>query len=115
MTLAEAYQMKRAPKKGKKKTFSLKMTDGNLQLDENYNYFFEVQGQEGVSGLGWGDFALLTDPLIGLDRLFCKEFTFKKPNGRLNDYQSLLIFISATCCLPLLKIILSCSDFDLFV
>ena len=35
MTPMEAYQMKRTPKEGKKKSFRLKIKDGNLQLDES--------------------------------------------------------------------------------
>lgn len=77
MTPVEAYQIKQAPKEGKKKTFCLKLTDGNLQMDENHNYFYQVQGYEGISGLEWFDFALLTDPQNGLDGLFVQRIYFQ--------------------------------------
>ena len=78
MTPMQAYQMKRMPKEGKKKSFCLKTKNGSLQLDENHNYFYQVQGQEGVSGMEWFDFALLTDPHIGLNGLFVQRIHFHK-------------------------------------
>lgn len=71
-------QMKQTPKEVKKKSFCLKMKGDHLQLDENHNYFYRVQGQEGVSGIEWFDFALLTDPHIGLNGLFVQRIYFKK-------------------------------------
>ena len=73
-------QMKQTPKEVKKKSFCLKMKGDHLQLDENHNYFYRVQGQEGVSGIEWFDFALLTDPHIGLNGLFVQRIYFKKKN-----------------------------------
>ena len=70
--------MKQTPKEVKKKSFCLKMKGDHLQLDENHNYFYRVQGQEGVSGIEWFDFALLTDPHIGLNGLFVQRIYFKK-------------------------------------
>ena len=70
MTPLEAFKSKQAPKEGKKKSFCLKMKDGYLRLNENHNYFYQVKGQEGVSGIEWFDFALLTDPGLGLNGLF---------------------------------------------
>ena len=67
--------MKRMPKEGKKKSFCLKIKNRSLQLDENHNYFYQVQGQEGVSGMEWFDFALLTDPHRGL---FVQRIYFQK-------------------------------------
>ena len=78
MTPMEAYQMKRMPKEGKKKSFCLKIKNRSLQLDENHNYFYQVQGQEGVSGMEWFDFALLTDPHIGLNGLFVQRIYSQK-------------------------------------
>ena len=78
MTPLEALQMKQTPKEGKKKSFCLKMKDDHLQLDEKHNYFYQVQGQEGVSGIEWFDFALLTDPHLGLNGLFVQRIYFKK-------------------------------------
>lgn len=66
-------QMKQTPKEVKKKSFCLKMKGEHLQLDENHNYFYRVQGQEGVSGIEWFDFALLTDPHLGLNGFFVQR------------------------------------------
>lgn len=66
-------QMKQTPKEVKKKSFCLKMKGDHLQLDENHNYFYRVQGQEGVSGIEWFDFALLTDPHLGLNGFFVQR------------------------------------------
>ena len=66
-------QMKQTPKEVKKKSFRLKMKGEHLQLDENHNYFYRVQGQEGVSGIEWFDFALLTDPHLGLNGFFVQR------------------------------------------
>ena len=66
------------PKEGKKKSFCHKIKNRSLQLDENHNYFYQVQGQEGVSGMEWFDFALLTDPHIGLNGLFVQRIYFQK-------------------------------------
>lgn len=79
MTPMEAFQTKRTPKEGKKKSFCLKIKDGNLKLDENHNYFYQVQGQEGVLGTEWFDFALLTDPHLGLNGMFVERIYFQKP------------------------------------
>ena len=65
--------MKQTPKEVKKKSFCLKMKGDHLQLDENHNYFYRVQGQEGVSGIEWFDFALLTDPHLGLNGFFVQR------------------------------------------
>lgn len=92
-------QMKQTPKEVKKKSFCLKMKGDHLQLDENHNYFYRVQGQEGVSGIEWFDFALLTDPHIGLNGLFVQRIYFKKKNRSLSGRQSLQSFISTTSCL----------------
>lgn len=78
MTPLEAFNSKQTPKEGKKKSFCLKMKDGHLQLKENHNYFYQVQGQEGVSGIEWFDFALLTDPHLGLNGLFVQRIHFEK-------------------------------------
>ncbi|XP_068705086.1 uncharacterized protein [Montipora foliosa] len=78
MTPFEAFKSKQTPKEGKKKSFCLKMKDGHLQLNENHNYFYQVQGQEGVSGIKWFDFALLTDPRLGLNGLFVQRIHFEK-------------------------------------
>lgn len=109
MTPLEAFNSKQTPKEGKKKSFCLKMKDGDLQLKENHNYFYQVQGQEGVSGIEWFDFALMTDPRLGLMDCLYKEFTLKKTNGSLGGCQSLQSFISTTSCLLLSKITLPCS------
>ena len=69
-------QMKQTPKEVKKKSFCLKMKGDHLQLDENHNYFYRVQGQEGVSGIEWFDFALLTDPHLGLNGFFVQRIYF---------------------------------------
>ena len=66
-------QMKQTPEEVKKKSFCLKMKGEHLQLDENHNYFYRVQGQEGVSGIEWFDFALLTDPHLGLNGFFVQR------------------------------------------
>ena len=66
-------QMKQTPKEVKKKSFCLKMKGEHLQLDENHNYFYRVQGQEGVSGIEWFDFALSTDPHLGLNGFFVQR------------------------------------------
>lgn len=79
MTPMEAFQTKRTPKEGKKKSFCLQIKDGNLKLDENHNYFYQVQGQEGVSGMEWFDFDLLTDPHLGLNGMFVERIYFQKP------------------------------------
>ena len=71
-------QMKQTPKEVKKKSFCLKMKGDHLQLDENHNYFYRVQGQEGVPGIEWFDFALLTDPHLGLNGLFVQRIYLKK-------------------------------------
>ena len=71
-------QMKQTPKEVKKKSFCLKMKGEHLQLDENHNYFYRVQGQEGVPGIEWFDFALLTDPHLGLNGLFVQRIYLKK-------------------------------------
>ena len=71
-------QMKQTPKEVKKKSFCLKMKGEHLQLDENHNYFCRVQGQEGVPGIEWFDFALLTDPHLGLNGLFVQRIYLKK-------------------------------------
>ena len=78
MTPLEAFKSKQTPKEGKKKSFCLKMKDGHLQLNENHNYFYQVQGQKGVSGIEWFDFALLTDPCFGLNGLFVQRINFKR-------------------------------------
>ena len=66
-------QMKQTPKEVKKKSFCLKMKGEHLQLDENHNYFYRVHGQEGVSGIEWFDFALMTDPHLGLNGFFVQR------------------------------------------
>ena len=66
-------QMTQTPKEVEKKSFCLKMKGEHLQLDENHNYFYRVQGQEGVSGIEWFDFALLTDPHLGLNGFFVQR------------------------------------------
>ena len=71
-------QMKQTPREVKKKSFCLKMKGEHLQLDENHNYFCRVQGQEGVPGIEWFDFALLTDPHLGLNGLFVQRIYLKK-------------------------------------
>lgn len=79
MTPLKAFNSKQTPKEGKKKLFCLKMKDGHLQLNENHNYYFyQVQGQEEVSGIEWFDFALLTDPCLGLNGLFVQKIHFEK-------------------------------------
>lgn len=78
LTPMEAYQMKRTPTEGKKRCFCLKIMDGSLQLDENHHYFYQVQGQQGVSGMEWVDFALLTDPCLGLGGLHVQRIYFQK-------------------------------------
>ena len=78
MTPLEAFNSKETPKEGKKKSFCLEMKDGHLQLKENHNYFYQVQGQEGVSGIEWFDLALLTDPCLGLNGLFVQRIHFEK-------------------------------------
>lgn len=94
MTPLEAFKSKQTPKEGKKKSFCLKMKDGRLQVNENHNYFNQVQGQEGISEIEWLDFALSTDPCFGLNGLFVKIIYFeKKTNGSLSGYQSLQSFI----------------------
>jgi len=80
MTPLEAFKSKQTPKEGKKKSFCLKMKDGRLQVNENHNYFNQVQGQEGISGIEWFDFALSTDPCFGLNGLFVKIIYFEKKN-----------------------------------
>ena len=65
--------MKQTPKEGKKKSFCLKMKGDHLQLDEK-----QVRGQEGISRIEWFDFALLTDPHLGLNGLFVQRSYFKK-------------------------------------
>ena len=72
------------------------MKDGCLQLNENHNYFYQVQGQEGVSEIEYFDSALLTDPCFGLNGLFVQRIYFEKTNGSLSGYQSLQSFISIT-------------------
>lgn len=90
-------------KKNAKKSFCLKIKDGHLQLDENHNYFYQVQGQEGVSGIEWFDFALLTDPCLGLKGLFLQRiFLRKKQVGVWVATRSLQSFISTTSYLLLL-------------
>lgn len=54
------------------------MKGEHLQLDENHNYFYRVQGQEGVPGIEWFDFALLTDPHLGLNGLFVQRIYLQK-------------------------------------
>ena len=80
MTPLEAFNSKQSPKEGKKNSFCLKMKDVHLQLKENHNYFYQVQGQEGVPGIEWFDFALLTDPRLGLNGLFIQKIHFEKTN-----------------------------------
>ena len=104
MTPLEAFKSKQAPKEGKKKSFCLKMKDGYLRLNENHNYFYQVQGQEGVSGIERFDFALLTDPGLGLNGLFVQRIHFEKTNGSLSGCQSSQSFILTTSCLLLSKI-----------
>ena len=78
MTPLEAFNSKQTPKEAKKKSFCLEMKDGHLQLKENHNYFYQVQCQEGVSGIKWFDFALLTDPCLGLNGLLVQRIHFEK-------------------------------------
>ena len=42
------------------KQFSLKQTDNGIKLKENHNYYYQVQGQMGITGLKWSDFCVWT-------------------------------------------------------
>ena len=88
MTPLEALQMKQTSKEGKNKSFYLKMKGDHLQLDEKHNYFYQVQGQEGVSRIEWFDFALLTDPHLGLNGLFVQRIYFNKKKAKQNKWES---------------------------
>ena len=72
MTPLKAFNSKQTPKEGKKQSFCLKIKDGHLQLNENHNYFYQVQGQEGVSGIEW------FDPRLGLNGWFVQRIHFEK-------------------------------------
>jgi len=110
-------QMKQTPKEVKKKSFCLKMKGDRLQLDENHNYFYRVQGQEGVSRIEWFDFALLTDPHLSLNGLFVQRIYSKKKkeNRSLSGCQSLQSFISTTSCLLSSKITLPHDDYCFYI
>ena len=42
------------------KQFYLKQTDNGIRLKENHNYYFQVQGLMGVTGMKWCDFCVWT-------------------------------------------------------
>ena len=42
------------------KQFYLKQTDNGIKLKENHNYYYQVQGLMGITGLKWCDFCVWT-------------------------------------------------------
>ena len=41
------------------KQFYIKQTDNGIKLKENHNYYYQVQGLMGITGLKWCDFLCL--------------------------------------------------------
>ena len=42
------------------KQFYIKQTDNGIRLKENHNYYYQVQGLMGITGLKWCDFCVWT-------------------------------------------------------
>ncbi|XP_070202256.1 uncharacterized protein [Littorina saxatilis] len=49
--------------------FCCQLIDGQVRLKENHNYFFQVQGQMGVSGKLWCDFVIWTLKGMSVERI----------------------------------------------
>ena len=63
--------------------FYLGLVDGDIQLATSHDYYFQVQGQLGVTGRKWGDFFVYTQKGFHLERIpINKELSINlKPFG----------------------------------
>ena len=91
MTPLETYLAKRCPESGKKKEFCLLYEQNKLKLDQNHNYFKQIDGQNAVSGLTRCDFVLMTDLSLWDDgvhvqRIFFNDSCFKDCLPTLTDF-----------------------------
>ena len=54
--------------------FCAKLVNGRPELQENHAYYFQIQGQLGISGLKWCDFVIWTGPRrLSVERIHSNE------------------------------------------
>ena len=67
-------------------TFFCEMVDGKVTLKRSHNYYFQVQGQLGISGRKWVDFVVWTCNGMSVERIYANPDFFKDMVSLLNQF-----------------------------
>lgn len=66
--------------------FCCQLIDGHVRLKENHNYFFQVQGQMGVSGKLWCDFVIWTLKGMSVERISFQSAVWVTMKSQLESF-----------------------------
>lgn len=66
--------------------FCCQLIDGQVRLKENHNYFFQVQGQMGVSGKMWCDFVIWTLKGMSVERITFRPAVWVTMKNQLKSF-----------------------------
>ena len=68
------------------KQFYLKQTDHSIKLKENHNYYYQVQGLMGVTGMKWCDFCVWTGVDFFQQRILFDETLWNDVLSKLTNF-----------------------------
>ena len=66
--------------------FCCEAVDGKLKLKRNHEYFYQVQGQLGVTKASWCDFVIYTNEGMSIERISFDRGFWENVRGKLSNY-----------------------------